>query len=115
MASAVWPVRRVENEQWPDKQAHVRPGMRSGRRGPLAPRQLRAAVADDLLDLYNDIWSEGRTLTRTQFLKELNLDGITTESYGGVTVCYTDGGMFRGHHICVRINDQGIRSAGIEG
>lgn len=69
--------------------------------------QLREAIADELLDLYNRRWRGERPVARRElFVDRVVLDGVVVSPYG-TTAYFQDGGFFLGHVIEVRMSSEG--------
>jgi hypothetical protein len=61
--------------------------------------ELTAACAADLLDDYNDEWSNGHHLDRDEFRRRLQLSSCAILPNGMLRVEFRDGGLFRGHAV----------------
>jgi uncharacterized protein (TIGR03067 family) len=76
----------------------------------------RKFAAEELLDLLNDVWNDGKPLTARQFVKRLSLASAGRKKDNSASLYYGDGGMFRGHSIVVRVDKAGkFKNATIAG
>jgi uncharacterized protein (TIGR03067 family) len=76
----------------------------------------RTFAAEELLDLLNDVWNEGRPITARQFVKRLSLDSAGRAKDRSASLYYRDGGLFRGHSIVVQVDKAGrFKNATIAG
>lgn len=70
-----------------------------------------AAIAGEMLPLYNDNWRDRRkALKRGPFLERVRLSDIVVHSDGAATAYFKDGGLFLGHTIEVRVRNTGAIS-----
>jgi hypothetical protein len=78
-------------------------------------RKPREFAAEELLDLHNMEWNEGKSTTRSAFIKRMKLESVHLSSTGG-TLYYRDGNLFWGHSITISLNKRGeFKRAGIAG
>jgi hypothetical protein len=69
--------------------------------------KIRRAIADELLQTYNDSWREGgRPLSQSGFVKRLILESVVA-SPDRTTAYFSDSGLFAGHVVEVRILSRG--------
>ena len=69
--------------------------------------EYRRGIADRMLELYNETWSDGEKIDRDTFADKIHLDAITFYSHGAEAFYY-DGDLFAGHWIMVDINTEGV-------
>jgi uncharacterized protein (TIGR03067 family) len=75
----------------------------------------REFAAEWLLDLHNDSWNEGRSTSRSAFIKRMKLGSVVL-STNGATLYYRDGGLFWGHSILVNVTKRlAFKDANIAG
>src|SRR5262249_43948402 len=86
-----------------------------------AEPSVKARIADELLETYNDFWASedeggiGR-LSRERFLEQIEASSITFDPDGSAFWYYSDGDLFAGHWIEVRIDpDRQISEVGLAG
>ena len=78
--------------------------------------ELKLYAAEELLELYNDVWNETDIkITESEFVSRMLLEGITVYSDRTTTFYYHDGDLFYGHSITIYLDEQGLKSAQIEG
>jgi hypothetical protein len=81
--------------------------------------EVYAAVAGEMLGLYNETWSEEPPITAGEFARRIDLVEVMVPSNGEyVNLWFTDGDMemFGGHAINVYFGADGrLRSAGLSG
>jgi uncharacterized protein (TIGR03067 family) len=76
----------------------------------------RTFAAEELLDLLNDVWNNGRPITARQFVKRLSLESAGRAKDRSASLYYRDGGLFRGHSIVVQVDKAGrFKNATIAG
>src|SRR5262245_44952469 len=72
-------------------------------------RLVRQKIADDLLDCYMENWSEEEggmgPMSREEFLERIAPDALVLNTDGRAYWYYSDGGLFAGHVIEVRIRE----------
>ena len=69
-------------------------------------REYRRAAASELLNLYNESWSETHRLDNDELMRRLSLSSITiAPRESDATVYYGDGGLFGGHRIEVFLKE----------
>jgi hypothetical protein len=62
-------------------------------------------AADQMLDLYNDTWSEDEDdIDAAEFVSRLKPGALEIDDDGGSRVYLDDGELFQGHTIMVRLN-----------
>lgn len=67
----------------------------------------RSFASAELLEIHNSEWSEGATLDATGFERRLELDSLEVHESGYAEVGFTDGDLFWGHDVVVRIRPDG--------
>ncbi|MDZ8053489.1 MAG: DUF2262 domain-containing protein [Aulosira sp. ZfuVER01] len=67
----------------------------------------RHCAANQLLDLYNHIWSNGDEIDCQSFMKLIKLEDIHFNFDGSANLYYDDGDLFCGHTIIVSIDCNG--------
>ena len=79
--------------------------------------ELKLYAAEELLELYNDVWNETDIkITESEFVSRMLLEGITVYSDRTTTFYYHDGDLFYGHSITIYLDENGnLESAQIEG
>jgi hypothetical protein len=81
--------------------------------------QAERRILSDLYTMWFDNWREeggDPDLTRTQFLRRIRLESISTSPDGSFSLWYHDGDLFAGHSIVVDGTlKRGVKHAGIEG
>jgi hypothetical protein len=82
----------------------------------------RQRIADELLDCYNDNWASDEEkdgpdpLDREGYLGRIALDAIVLDTDGSACWYYSDGDLFAGHWIEVRVGeDREFAGAGLAG
>jgi len=61
----------------------------------------RAYASEELLAVYNEVWSEGQDLIAAEFAARIALESLTAYPDRSVELCYDDGDLFWGHTIIV--------------
>jgi hypothetical protein len=80
-----------------------------------------ARIVDELLDVYNDDWSDEEQggigeIDAQTFVRYLSLSSIAVRTDGRADWYYTDGGLFGGHWIEVRLGANGdVKDVGLAG
>lgn len=64
-------------------------------------------IADKLLDLYNDTWSEDEVIDKPEFCRRIAIESVQVYDDGSVEIFYEDGDLFAGHTILIYINSNG--------
>lgn len=78
--------------------------------------EIRDVIRRDLFDTYTDCWESVGKLNAAQFLKRVKLQSIVVSESGSSGCWFEDGGLFLGHSIEVRIDENGlIESANLAG
>ncbi|MBE2286498.1 MAG: DUF2262 domain-containing protein [Prosthecobacter sp.] len=78
--------------------------------------EIREAIRSALHDTYNDCWESIGKLSAAQFLKRIKLQSIVVSKSGSAGCWFEDGGLFLGHSIEVRIDENGeIKGANLAG
>lgn len=76
----------------------------------------RDFAASQLLDIYNQEWSDCGAIESDEFARRLTTDAIEVHESGYAEVHFGDGGMFWGHGVGVRIQEDGnFQEAVVEG
>ena len=65
-------------------------------------------IAEDLLKLHNEVWNEGKIISKNEFKKRINIQGILIFGEGNAELYYDDGDLFWGHTIVVDVNENGL-------
>lgn len=65
-------------------------------------------IAADLLKLHNEVWSEGKIISKNEFKKRINIQGILIFGEGNAELYYDDGDLFWGHTIVVDVDENGL-------
>jgi hypothetical protein len=68
---------------------------------------LRRRAAEELLDLHNEEWNDGLSITQEEFVERMTLESIAFFPDGGAELCYHDSGLFEGHAILLRVGADG--------
>jgi len=67
---------------------------------------IRSFVADELLDLYNETWSEADDISAQSFIARISPSAIEINE-DGVNVFFAAGDLFHDHSILVTIDEDG--------
>ncbi|WP_028391165.1 DUF2262 domain-containing protein [Bacillus cihuensis] len=67
---------------------------------------LRHQIAEELLVVHNDEWSEGEVITSKEFAERIRLNTISLFDDGSIETYYDDGDLFWGHTILARLNKE---------
>ncbi len=80
-------------------------------------RKIKQKAANDLLQLYNDDWSDAPPISASDFIARLTSESICVELDGTIEIGFYDGGMFAGHSVVIELSPEGVptRDAYIEG
>lgn len=65
-------------------------------------------IAEDLLQLHNEVWNEGRMTNKDEFKKRIKMQGMLIFCEGNAELYYDDGDLFWGHTIVVDIDENGL-------
>lgn len=65
-------------------------------------------IAGDLLKLHNEVWNEGKIISKDEFKKRINIQGILIFCEGNAELYYDDGDLFWGHTIVVDVDENGL-------
>ncbi|MER2261462.1 MAG: DUF2262 domain-containing protein [Psychrobacillus sp.] len=65
-------------------------------------------IAEDLLILHNEVWNEGKIISKNEFKKRINIQGILIFGEGNAELYYDDGDLFWGHTIVVDVDENGL-------
>lgn len=65
-------------------------------------------IAEDLLQLHNEVWNEGRMTNKDEFKKRIKMQGMLIFCEGNAELYYDDGDFFWGHTIVVDIDENGL-------
>ncbi|MEK4521047.1 DUF2262 domain-containing protein [Psychrobacillus sp. FSL W7-1457] len=65
-------------------------------------------IAGDLLKLHNEVWNEGEIISKDEFKKRINIQGILIFCEGNAELYYDDGDLFWGHTIVVDVDENGL-------
>ena len=69
--------------------------------------QFKEYIAEQLLDLYNDDWSEEETIDKKEFINRISLESVTIYDDNSPEIYYQDGDLFAGHYIALSLNSEG--------
>jgi hypothetical protein len=64
-------------------------------------------TTEELIDLHNETWNEGKSISEKEFINRIKLTGILFFCEGNAELYYDDGDLFWGHTIVVDINQNG--------
>ena len=70
--------------------------------------EFKQYIAEKLLDLYNDDWSEEKTIDKKEFANRITLESATIYDDNSAEIYYQDGDLFAGHYIVIYLNPEGI-------
>ena len=65
-------------------------------------------IAEDLMQLHNEVWNEGRMTNKDEFKKRIKMQGMLIFCEGNAELYYDDGDLFWGHTIVVDIDENGL-------
>lgn len=65
-------------------------------------------IAEDLMQLHNEVWNEGRMTNKDEFKKRIKMQGMLIFCEGNAELYYDDGYLFWGHTIVVDIDENGL-------
>lgn len=65
-------------------------------------------IAEDLMQLHNEVWNEGRMTNKDEFKKRIKMQGMLIFCVGNAELYYDDGDLFWGHTIVVDIDENGL-------
>ena len=65
-------------------------------------------IAEDLMQLHNEVWNEGRMTNKDEFKKRIKMQGMLIFCEGNAEIYYDDGDLFWGHTIVVDIDENGL-------
>jgi hypothetical protein len=69
---------------------------------------IRAKITDEMIDLYNNTWSNGNNVTKHDFTKRIALEFISFfGTDGDAELFYSDDDLFAGHTITTFLNING--------
>lgn len=69
--------------------------------------EARLVAAEELLDIYNQEWNDGKPLTEQEFIDRLTLDDINIAADGNAELFYKDDDLFAGHTVLVTVDAAG--------
>ena len=69
--------------------------------------QIHQNIAAQMLELFNDTWSEGEQITEQDFIKTTKLADASFSDDGDVELFYEDGDLFAGHSIVTTLDKSG--------
>lgn len=72
--------------------------------------EFKKYIAKQLLDLYNNDWSEEETIDKKEFADRITLESATVYDDNSAEVYYRDGDLFAGHYIVINLNSEGLLS-----
>jgi hypothetical protein len=76
----------------------------------------RKHILDHMLEIYNEYWSEGETITEKDLDSRISPDCVTINEDGYAEVNFDDGGLLLGHLINVRFRANGdFQEVGLQG
>ena len=70
--------------------------------------EFKKYIGEQLLDLYNDDWSEEETIDKQEFANRITLESATIYDDNSAEIYYRDGDLFAGHYIAIYLNSKGI-------
>ena len=70
--------------------------------------EFKQYIAEQLLNLYNDDWSEEETIDKKEFANRITLESTTIYDDNSAEIYYQDGDLFAGHYIVIYLNPEGI-------
>ncbi|MCK6207676.1 DUF2262 domain-containing protein [Bacillus infantis] len=77
---------------------------------------IKEGISEELLNLHNDTWNEGKIISTSEFISRIQLEGILFFCEGNAELYYNDGDLFWGHTIAANISEEGqFESAHIYG
>lgn len=69
--------------------------------------EARLVAADELLDIYNQEWNDGKPLDEEEFMDRLAIDDVNVADDGSAELFYKDDDLFAGHTVVVTIDTAG--------
>ncbi len=78
--------------------------------------KMKEFATNKLLSLYNEVWTQGKLISSSDFESNLTSPEIVIyDEEGAATVYFADSGMFGGHSIVVSVSNGVIDNAEIRG
>lgn len=69
--------------------------------------EFKLYIAEQLLDLYNDDWSEAEVIDREKFARRISLDSVMIYDRDSVEIYDRDADLFAEHFIAVDLTSEG--------